>query len=321
MQEDEYSQELITEINHNFKLDFNSFILEINENFNFVYRKDEIKIIGPKILNLQDKNFTHIVVTKDTNENIILYLNAKKVFHILKNELVFFEKEFLLKKHENQKKEIIEGNLSLWVDTRINQFKIKESTSDDYEVTPVDEQILQLTKSIDSLEDLINEVSRGKTMHIDHILTTLRSLLFYNKSKSSYDPLLLRIASYKQMELPIYVNPSFILENNESSSFSISCPASMGRSDSNYKIIDFQEYLESNIIKSNNEQLTPLLFISKAANTMSSAHHDQRKPKSIAKFEKVTKINGVSTLDRVIVDLAILTVGIGEYILNYKNNT
>jgi hypothetical protein len=309
---DVFSNEMITVISNEFNVDYNSFSLFINENSHLVIRKDGEDFIGSKILNINDNRFAHIIVVKN-NDSITIYLNGEKIFEIQDSKIIHLIEEIELKIHYLEK-QIIREDLSEWVEKRKATFKIKIDTSDKYEIIPIKEQEKQLDKAVTSLEKLIALSISDEGLYIEHILSSLRALLFFKEKSSNYDPLLLRLAAYKEIVLPIWVNPYFS-EINDTTLLSISCPASINITGSNFKMIDFQEYLESNIIQSSGELLTPLQFIESSSTSRSTAHFDQRVPKTITNIDKVPILNNINSFNRIVLDLASLTVSVAKMIL------
>lgn len=276
---------------------------------------DKEEFIGSKILNIKDRRVAYIVVAKD-NENIIIYLNGEKIFHIKDKKIISLKEELEIKAHPSNEKVIIH-DLNEWVLKRKENFKIKTSTSNEYEIIPLEKQEEQFQKAIRSLESLINSSIQNEGLHDEHILASLRSLLFYKEKSSNYDPLLLRLATYKEMSLPIWVNPSFSkIEDSTSLTLSVSCLASIKSTGCNFKMIDFQEYLESNFIKSCGNLLTPLQFIESSSTNRSTAHFDQRIPKTIINIDNAPIVNNKNLFNRILIELANLTVDVGKMIIN-----
>ena len=176
----------------------------------------------------------------------------------------------------------------------------------------------QLVDITDSIKDLIDLINKGKKQHIVHLLSSLRSLIYYRDRSSNYDPLLLRLAAYNEVGLPVYTHELFPDVSLDESSFSISPHAKSLPSSFNTKMIDFQNYLESPFINIDGKLLSLLDFIGNAATTKSAAHFDQRIPRVIGAFDNIPVLHNITIFDRTIINLALLVIDMAQIVLKNK---
>jgi len=305
----ELTYELITNFTDDFKFEMEDTILFINKENKFVFKIKNKEYIGTKILNLGKNNFiqTHVIIVK-YNDRITLFLNGIEMFSIENDTMLISQKNYTIMAHTIPKIiKIIESDLSLWIEKRNSQFKIKTDTTNNYVLVSLPSQEKQLKDIIFSLKDLIDLVNHGKNAHINHILATLRSLLYF-KNKN-YDPIFFRIAASKNIALPIYVNANYS-DSNSNTSFSLVDFATIDPSPSTTKCIDFQEYLTTATIISNHEPISLLNFIGMASTTSSTAHFDQRVPKEIHALGNIPIINNITIYNRMVMDLTMLVINL-----------
>jgi hypothetical protein len=214
---------------------------------------------------------------------------------------------------------VTEQDLSGWVEKRNSMFKMKSQTSEDKILLSPDTQEDQLRSRVQALQIMLAAFHQGKTCFLDDILSNLRSLVFY-KDKSQYDPLLLRLAAFKKMPLPVYIVP----EQAEIAQHTtgVEPPLIVGSGSASFepqipwvKMVDFQEYLESPALYCNGGPLSPLQLIREAANTQSSAHFDQSVPRIVEGLKDTPIIFGRNTLEQHIVELGELVVKLGHFVL------
>ncbi len=314
-----YDQVVVLDQNFHLNFNFKDIVLYINKDNYFVLKIKDQEFIGPLLLNLENRHWVHYALSCSPSD-INLYLNAKHILQVTDDKLIFSKDNLELDPSlVEPSRKFFSRDLSPWVNKRQSMFKIKKETSEDYALIPVEQQMEQLNKNIMALEELITAVTKGKTHFIDHIIANLRSLLFYKKGSKSYDPLLLRIATYKKIGLPVFVLQKFN-KIDSSALFTVTHLASFHPNDANTTMIDFQEYLESTIIYSEKSFLTPLTFIENSATTKSIAHFDQRIPRTIHNFEELPIINNTEMFQYVTIHLASLTVQIGKYILQAEKD-
>jgi hypothetical protein len=154
-----------------------------------------------------------------------------------------------------------------------------------------EEQLYEFSNAIKALSNHLAEFSKGKLFLIGDIATALRALVYWEESKSKYNPLLLRIAGRSEPSLPLPVfafvrdvrtEPEALKKAVYSSRDSY---ISVRQEFPNQKLIDLQEALLSPKIQSIEDlssgeanatrELPWLHFIREYASTSAPAHYHE----------------------------------------------
>ena len=278
---------------------------------------------GPKILGIEFEPWINLSIARDYAKNFVaLFINATKLLEIKNDEIIYKLNEFKVEKPLTQKTQIIKTDIQKWIEIRKQQFKLKRETIDKYYLLSQKEQENQLKNRIISLSDLLKNYYSGKTYYLDDIVANLRSLLFYKKNSKNYDPLLLRIASYKEISLPVYIMPDIDNIAKVLIHEAIHKPLFLGLNIAQLEpeipcimLVDFQEYLELPSLYYEGEEISPLSLIEKLATTRSTAHFDQRIPKDIRHIENSPIILGQNSLEYYMLSFAKLTIELGKIVL------
>lgn len=280
----------------------------------------EADYLGPRITGLESAPWIHYGLTKDVSR-ITLYLNGMKAMEIAEREIVYKTEEFHAKAGDSSHIRMIDQDISDWSDKRESMFKIKQETTGAYRLLSPVEQEDQLRKRVQALEELLQAFRAGKTHFFEDILANLRSLLFYKSKSPNYDPLLLRIAAFKHMSLPVYVIP---VDDALTKHITDSEPAIVDLSSVSFepvipcvRKVDFQEFLEKPTLLYEGQQISPLAIIEKIATTQSTAHFDQRIPLVIEGLKDTPILFGANLLDHYILTLAELVAKLGHYVLDW----
>lgn len=276
----------------------------------------ETDYLGPTITGL--KNAPWILCGLDNAEsNITLYLNGEKAIKIAQGEIVYKIQQFHVEASKKSQPPFIEADLSDWVTKRESMFKIKQETSEQYRLLTSQEQEKQLIERMDALEDLLRAYHSGKYYFLEDILANLRSLVFY-KDKSTYDPLLFRVAAFKHSPLPVYVAPA----DDELTQVTSTQPTMAVSSSLSFepvipwvKNIDFQEFIEKPGILYEGQVVSPLELIEKISNTQSVAHFDQRVPIIVEGLKNTPVIFGHNFLESLIINLSEIVIKLGRFVL------
>ena len=281
----------------------------------------EIDYLGPKIIGLENAPWIFYGLTKDVSTTT-LYLNATKVIEISEGKTIYNIKDFHVEVGDRSHIQVIEQDLSDWVDKRKSMFTLQQETSKEHRLLSTEEQEEQLSNSILALGEMLQDYNAGKAYLFEPILSSLRALVYYKIGNKKYDPLLLRIAAFKNMSLPVYVSPrekgitdlTGILDDSPEI-------ASMSRATfepriPNIIMTDFQDYLEQFILASKDEFVSPLVLIERAANTQSMTHYDQRTPLVLEVLKDTPLFSGQNLLKQHILSLAELVVKLGHHVLS-----
>lgn len=281
----------------------------------------EADYLGPRITGLESAPWIHYGLAKNVSR-ITLYLNGMKAMEIAEREVVYKAEEFYAKVGDSSRIQMIDQDISVWSDRRESMFKVKQKTSGAYNLLSPVEQEDQLRKRVQALEELLQAFRAGKTHFFEDILANLRSLLFYKSKSPNYDPLLLRIAAFKHMSLPVYVIP---VDDTLTKHITDKEPAIADLSSVSFepvvpcvKKVDFQEFLEKPSLLYEGQQISPLSLIEQITTTQSTAHFDQRIPLVIKGLKDTPVLLGANILDHYICTLAELVVKLGQYVLSAR---
>ncbi len=279
----------------------------------------EVDYLGPRIMGLENAPWIFFGLSKGVSKTT-LYLNGMKAIEIAECEIVYKAEEFRAEVGDRSHIQVIEQDLSDWVDKRESMFKVKQKTSEAYHLLSPLEQEDQLRNRVQALVDLLQGFRAGKTYFFEDILANLRSLVFYKNKSPNYDPLLLRVVAFKHMPLPVYVIPA---DDALTEHITDSDPAIADFSSVSFepiipcvKMVDFQEFLEKPTLLYEGQQISPLALIEKIATKQSTAHFDQTVPKVVEGLKDTPVILGKNILDHYILILAELVVKLGHYVLS-----
>jgi len=279
----------------------------------------EADYLGPRITGLESAPWIFFGLTKDVSRTT-LYLNGMKAMEIAEREIVYKTEEFHAEVGDRSRIQVIEQDLSDWVDKRESMFKVKQETSEAYHLLSPLEQEDQLRERVQALVELLQGFRAGKTYFFEDILANLRSLVFYKNRSPNYDPLLLRVVAFKHMPLPVYVIPA---DDALTEHITDSEPAIADFSSVSFepvipcvKMVDFQEFLEKPTLLYEGQQFSPLAIIEKIATKQSAAHFDQTVPKVVEGLKDTPVLLGENILDHYILTLAELVAKLGHYVLS-----
>jgi len=172
---------------------------------------------------------------------------------------------------------------------------------------------------------MIDGVYHGKKYFFKDIVVNLRSLVFFKTKSKSYDPLLLRLATFKKVTLPIYVVPD---EGGQVKKFIMSMEKRPHFWGSNFakfepripciKMVDLQEFLEKPALLYEGEFISPLELIEKLGTKQSTAHFDQTVPRVIEDLKDTPTVFGYNSLGHFILSMAELVIKVGRFVLSKK---
>jgi len=277
--------------------------------------------LGPIIAGLENAPWILYGLTND-GSSITLYLNGIKVLEIAEGKTIYNIGNFHATVGDRSNIQVIEQDLSDWVDKRKSMFMLRQETSREYRLLSTEEQAQQLFNSIEALGEMLQDYNAGKAYLFEPILASLRALVYYKIGNRTYDPLLLRIAAFKNISLPVYLIPrengirnlTEVLDNPP-------VIASLGMATfepgiPNVKMTDFQEFLEQPILAYNDKFISPLYLIERVASTQSTAHFDQRAPLVLEGLKDTQVFGGQNILKHHILSLAELVVKLGHHVLS-----
>lgn len=276
--------------------------------------------LGPIITGLENEPFITYGLSRD-GSSTTLYLNGIKVLETAEGKTIYNINDFHAEVGDRSRIQVIEQDLSDWVDKRKSMFTLQQEPSKGHRLLSTEEQEEQLFKSISALEQMLHDYNAGKTYFFEPILSFLRALVYYKSGSKNYDPLLLRIAAFKNIPLPVYVIPrkkgisdlSEVLDNPP-------VIASLGMATfepgiPNITMTDFQDYLEQPFLVSKDELVSPLILIERAANTQSTTHYDQGTPLVLEVLKDTPLVRGQNIFKQHILSLSELVVKLGHHVL------
>ncbi len=276
---------------------------------------------GPKLIGLESEPWICFGLTRD-QKKIALYLNGEEALIIVGTETVLGLEEFRVKAPESNKIKIIKQDLSEWVARRESMFKMQTKTTEDNVILSVRDQEGQLSNRVQALQDMLNALYQGKKYYFEDIVANLRSLIFYKDMNKNYDPLLLRLAAFKKLSLPVYIAPDeeesiqkFIASIGDPPYFWSLNPAKFKPEIPCVKMVDLQDYLENTVLFYGGRFISPLKLIEKLATTQSVAHFDQRVPKLTEGLKDTPVVFGYNTLENYVLLFTELITKVGAYVL------
>ncbi len=274
--------------------------------------------LGPLLIGLEENPWMLLSVSRK-EENIKLHINAELAIEIDNGRVLFKLDTFKVERGSSPKEAIESQDLSKWVEKRKGMFKRKAQPSKDRVSLTLEEQQNQLVGRLRALEELVQEFDKGKRCFFGDIVATLRSLLFYRSKGRNFDPLLLRIAAFKEATLPVYIPPKnedligqTITNAKELPEFFGLACATIQPEIPCILLTDFQEYLESPSLFYKGEPISPLSLIGRVADTQSTAHFDQSVPEDVEGIKSTPITFGKNHLEYYIMKLAELTLSLGK---------
>lgn len=231
--------------------------------------------LGPKITGLERNPWLCLGLTKDQSR-IAFYLNGERVMEIHEGQILFKLEDFHVKTGDNTRIKTIEQDLSGWIEKRKLVFRMQQNTTDKYLILGAKEQEKQLEARVQALGELIYGFHHGKRYFFEDIVANLRSSVFYKSKSETYDPLLLRIAAFKGITLPVYVIPDDDNRIENLSKIRHENPHFWGFAFARFepeipcvKMVDLQEFLEKPAMLYQGEFISPLALIEKLGTTQS----------------------------------------------------
>lgn len=197
------------------------------------------------------------------------------------------------------------------------------------------EQVHELLDVANNLEDIFNNWISGKSYLIMSILSILRSLLCHkivekNVNRTTYNPLLLRVASYRSLPLPVYARPVKedipenileLLSKNTLSHLTIN-EATLTKTSNNQILMDFQEWLNGEVIISYGDKKPFFYSINQilldSSNTLGASHFDTNVPLKLD-FLKNAKNMNIDLLNKLVSNTSQICMYYCKNVLSYYN--
>lgn len=277
---------------------------------------------GPAIKGLEVTPWIFYGLSND-GKSITLYLNGERVMEVSQGILVFALEQFYAEPGNKGPRPITESDLSPWIIRRSSTFKLKQETSEQFRILDVEEQKQQLSKRIVALEDLLKAYQSGKSYFLEDITANLRSLIFYKVKSGNYDPLLLRLAAFNNLPLPIYLFPlpmddEPLVYDETHLKFASYGFASCEPVTPWTRKADFQEFLEAPTLAYEQKQISPLELLEQISTKQSTAHFDQTISITVEKIANgPTFFASTNTIEYFIISLAKIVINLGHFILQH----
>jgi len=279
--------------------------------------------LGPLLIGLEENPWMLLSVSRK-EENIKLHINNKLAIEIDNGRVLFKLDTFKVERGSSPKEAIESQDLSKWVEKRRGMFRRKEQLTTDRLPLTLEEQQNQLMERLRALEELVREFEKGKKFFFGDIAASLRSLLCYTSKGENFDPLLLRIAAFKEATLPVYIPPKNEDLIDQTIANAKDIPEFFGLACAAVKpeipcilLVDFQEYLEGPSLFYKGEPISPLSLIRKVADTQSAAHFDQSVPKDVEGIKSTPLTFGKNHLEYYFIRLADVTLALGKKLVNF----
>ncbi len=215
---------------------------------------------------------------------------------------------------------------SEWVEFRRQRFLTTDpSPKSGHRRRTLKEQRAQLQTSLNEIQLLTSRILTGDLGAIGHLATLLRALVYWNR-KTTYRPLLLRLAARYDLPLPLYatrpidwsgfpapIQPVFV-EGFE--------PPQMRRTSEAEFVVDLQDWLLYPLRQTGfdprrslkDKSTSVLSFIAAVANKSGTAHFDEETPEIVSDSE-VTEIFGQSLTAHVVTGVGAAVQHLGEWLL------
>jgi len=219
-----------------------------------------------------------------------------------------------------------------WISWRSGRYSSPKLYAKQYRrIKSIDQQIQDLNDSLASLNHYVCTFKNQERLFLMNTLPHLRSLLFWADRKSkNYNPLLFRVAGYLKLPLPIFAFKDRIKNTIDNPLFSDALLhrdnnyPSVTQQYSNQELLDFQEWLNMEIIVDRSEaeqkiyRWKDILF--ESANTISAAHFDDDIPIFIDKLQDSICFN-TSLFYNYIMTITQTTLTLGKYVISKAKNT
>lgn len=218
-----------------------------------------------------------------------------------------------------------------WIEWRKHRYKNPKTVPrKDRVIKDIEIQFHELEQAIRSLEKHLEVFKDDSNLLLLNSFPILRSLLFWPDKKSkNYNPLLLRLAGYLELPLPVYAFKDWINKTSEDPLFKDSVRnqvhnyPSIKRRYPNEELMDFQEWLNMEVIKDTKAGEKTIFrwkdIIFDGANTISSSHFDDDVPIFIDNLENLTEW-GRSSLFNYLLTIIDVSIIFGKFILENKNS-
>ena len=218
----------------------------------------------------------------------------------------------------------IKDKCSKWIEWRKENFPNPQSEIEKDEILKdKEEQVEELRDQIMALIDLYYSVFiSNKRYLLSCIYSLLRALLFWPKTSNKrkiYKPLLIRIAGFENLPLPVYAIPSKLgIEKSDELVPHVMFEnqiASIDFKDDRFDIMDIQEWLEQPIIVDTEKdvyKVKDLLFDS--ANSW-GAHSDESVPFFLNRVKRIEVLSDEFLLN-IIKNVTEVTIESGKFVLN-----
>jgi len=177
-------------------------------------------------------------------------------------------------------------NCQLWIQNRQAKFlkRPKPRTQHYRRPKSKQEQLDDLYGACGNLRVLVDQVREGRMFLTGQLAVVLRALLYWEKDTSgdhTYNPLLLRLASKKNLPLPVWAQPPFKQTPTlqQASYFSTGSMAHPKQRDPLEQLVDLQDWLLYPVVFINrggaSVGISARDLIAETANAIGSAHYDE----------------------------------------------
>lgn len=221
---------------------------------------------------------------------------------------------------------------AVFVERRRKEFVSTDKIRPNTIAVPEEEQFDQLKSAVQNLIILLEQSLSEQGNFYGHLATELRALLYYKDGRLrsyQYNPLLLRIAGSKGIELPVFFIPSIVKTELTENAMEILDEAvyrvfdpfiSIRRYHHRQQLNDLCCCLEQSVIRMQVEgktfkDISLKDVILNATVSLGAAHYDPEIPKEICLIKNIFSMRGDNTLKKLIRDLTDTTINCANSVL------
>lgn len=310
------------------------FTLSVVEEGRLLLRIGEEEFLSQKIIfKKSHRGLLSISWNKDKEPKINVNVNS---LHLQSSEnsepFLVDSKEHILEKKLSFQTAEADSKCKKWREWRNEKYgNLKKEAKKERVLKTQEHQFQELRDSLDILRNALSHVYVNENIFLITVLPLLRSLLFWPDKKSkNYNPLLFRLAGYLNLDLPVFAFKDRISQVKENSLFKdavghlVNNHPSLQQKNPNEEIIDFQEWIEMEMILIRNSEEVKTYrwkdIIFEAANTISASHFDDDIPVIIDKLKKAIAFDQDLFLNYILT-ITKITIDIGSYIIHQEANS
>lgn len=325
-------QEVITMIQQ--EIDGYLFKLSVNEEGQLRLKIGEEEFLSQKVIfKKSHRGLLSIIWNSKNYPKISLSINSLQVQNSGSIQpFVVDSKEHILEKKFSFETPEADLKCAKWREWRKERYgNFKKEAKKERVLKTKEHQFQELRDSINILNSALSHVKSNENIFLITVLPLLRSLLFWpDKPSKNYNPLLFRLAGYLNLSLPVFAFKDRISQAKENDLFKdavghfVNNHPSLQQKNPNEQIIDFQEWIEMEMILTRNKEEVKIYrwkdIIFESANTISASHFDDDIPIIIDNLKKAIAFDQNVFLNYILT-ITIITIDLGHYIIYIEDNS